>query len=1100
MAFEDLFRTAAPSTPTGVSTTEAGIPTAFRPQVEGLLGSATQQVFNVSPTGQITGARGYTPYSTDPRDYVAGFSPLQEQAFRGVAGLTLPGQFGTAGNFISQAVQRALGTAYQPGTFANQYRAPSPYRFDEYEPEDVTAPRLQAYQMAPAERVAAQQVGTPLMSAAQTAYRPDLRTFQMGPAERVGTTSFTAPRTAESFMSPYMQNVVNRQQQAAQREADIQRQALGAQFAQAGAFGGGRFGVQQARAAEALARQKGDIQAQGLQSAFGQAQQQFNTEQQARLQAALANQQAGLTTGQQNLAAQLGVQQLGTQTGLQTALANLNTSQQANVQNQAAQLQAQGLNSEQALRAALANQQAGLTTGQQNLAAQLGVQQLGAGQNLQAQLANQQIGLNAAQLAAQQGQFGYGQNMAAAQLGAQYGLEAQRAQEASRQFGANLGLQGLQAALSGAGTLGNLGQQQLAAQQGILGLQGQFGQQQQQNQQNIINAALQNYQMQQQYPMQQLAAYSQLLQPFARPSQTQTIYQAPPTMAQQLLGLGLGGAGIYNLLNSGQTGSGGGGGGFFDALKNIFSGAEGGEVKEEPQRMAEGGIASAINRRVLEDPMSAGPQTYANSQQRGILSPTIAAYANDIQNRMRQAIQASQMMQRSPNPTVLEQQAMAAAQQGQGIDGLPSGLPAQGYAPGGIVAFDEGGEVPRFFDGALIGPEFGGYATPEVAPSRLRSEDEVAQIVNMLKAAGKPVGLSTIKDIREGRGAFAFDQPTAAPSTAPTLPSRLPQQKVPASDAGITTLRRPSAPVPQAPAASQVAPQPVKTDAERLEELTGQIKDPFEAQRRELNLERERAAREIFGEQQAQLKGVEERQAAKEGRLRKLEEDILGNKRNNEAYSLIRAGMGILNAKPGSTFAQALGFGAVAGIDSYEAGMERIRKAQERLEDARDKLDESKAGTEKERIAARANLNKTLLQSKEEVLKGTEQAFGIKRQDARLLLSTELEREKMALDKEMGEKRIAASLEAARIGARNNQLETMTVLGGGNPLLGAQRLAEAQTTGRRTEEQMFADFIKARPLLQTAPIEKQIEEFNKFQKQFSVPAPVSIPGGANIRP
>jgi hypothetical protein len=66
----------------------------------------------------------------------------------------------------------------------------------------------------------------------------------------------------------------------------------------------------------------GDIQATGSQAAFQQAQQQFNQEQEARMRAAMANQQAGLTAGGQNLQAALGVQQLGAQTGMQAQLAN----------------------------------------------------------------------------------------------------------------------------------------------------------------------------------------------------------------------------------------------------------------------------------------------------------------------------------------------------------------------------------------------------------------------------------------------------------------------------------------------------------------------------------------------------------------------------------------------------------------------------------------------------------------------------------------------------------------------------------------------------------------------------------------------------------
>ena len=52
------------------------------------------------------------------------------------------------------------------------------------------------------------------------------------------TQSFTSPQMAESYMSPYMQNVVARQQNDANRQAAIAQQAQGAQAAKSGAFGG----------------------------------------------------------------------------------------------------------------------------------------------------------------------------------------------------------------------------------------------------------------------------------------------------------------------------------------------------------------------------------------------------------------------------------------------------------------------------------------------------------------------------------------------------------------------------------------------------------------------------------------------------------------------------------------------------------------------------------------------------------------------------------------------------------------------------------------------------------------------------------------------
>lgn len=112
----------------------------------------------------------------------------------------------------------------------------------------------------------------------------------------------------QAYMSPYMDNVVARQQADAQRQADIARQAQGAQAARAGAFGGSGDYLMRAQAAGNLARQKGDIQAQGLQSAYQQAMQQFNQSQAQNL----AGQQ--LNAQQQQFGAGLGLQ------GLQTAL------------------------------------------------------------------------------------------------------------------------------------------------------------------------------------------------------------------------------------------------------------------------------------------------------------------------------------------------------------------------------------------------------------------------------------------------------------------------------------------------------------------------------------------------------------------------------------------------------------------------------------------------------------------------------------------------------------------------------------------------------------------------------------------------------------
>ena len=121
------------------------------------------------------------------------------------------------------------------------------------------------------------------------------------------TQQFTG-NNVQAYMSPYMQNVVERQQQDATRQAAIAGQAQQAQAARSGAFGGSGDYLMRGQAAGNLARQKGDIQAQGLQNAYQQAMGQFNQSQAQNL----AGQQ--LNAQQQQFGAGLGLQ------GMQTAL------------------------------------------------------------------------------------------------------------------------------------------------------------------------------------------------------------------------------------------------------------------------------------------------------------------------------------------------------------------------------------------------------------------------------------------------------------------------------------------------------------------------------------------------------------------------------------------------------------------------------------------------------------------------------------------------------------------------------------------------------------------------------------------------------------
>jgi len=457
----------------------------------------------------VLSQRGYQPYARprldkegkpvldaqgkpilDPIQRVEGFNPLQEQAFRRISGMQTADQLNRATGLAGLAgLDASRLSQYDPAAAQNFYESPK-FERGTVDFERVGARPDTQYQMAAPERVG---IGS-------------LQQYQMGPAERIGAERFGIGAMQE-YMSPYMQGVVERQKQAAVKDYARQIPALQAAGVRAGARGGTREALLQSEARRNLTEQLGNIEAQGLQQAYQQAASQFGQDRAAQMQAALANQQAGLTTGQQNLAALLGVQQLGTQSGLQ---------------------------------AALANQQAGLTTGQQNLQALINQSQFGAGQGLQAQQLNQAAQLQAQQQAlAQLAQANQFSQQNAAQR-AQYGLAGANLAEQSRQFGAGLGMQGLQQQLAAAGMLGNLGQQQYQQEMGINAAQLGAGGQQQALGQELLNTQYQDFLNQQRLPYQQMEFMSGILRGLPATGQTQTMYQQPGSLFGQIAGVGLG--------------------------------------------------------------------------------------------------------------------------------------------------------------------------------------------------------------------------------------------------------------------------------------------------------------------------------------------------------------------------------------------------------------------------------------------------------------------------------------------------------------------------------------------------------------------------------
>jgi len=133
----------------------------------------------------------------------------------------------------------------------------------------------------------------------------------------------TDPRAMQSFMSPYMQNVVDLQKQEATRDYQKGLGALNARAVSSGAFGGNRAALERAEAGRNLGTTLANIQATGSQNAFDKAQQAQQFGATLGLQGYGQGLQAASTLGQ------LGQTRFGQETGISDALARAGAVQQA---------------------------------------------------------------------------------------------------------------------------------------------------------------------------------------------------------------------------------------------------------------------------------------------------------------------------------------------------------------------------------------------------------------------------------------------------------------------------------------------------------------------------------------------------------------------------------------------------------------------------------------------------------------------------------------------------------------------------------------------------------------------------------------------------
>lgn len=358
--------------------------------------------------------------------------------------------------------------------------------------------------------------------------------------------------------------------------------------------------------------------------------------------------------------------------------------------------------------------------------------------------------------------------------------------------------------------------------------------------------------------------------------------------------------------------------------------------------------------------------------------PYTLSLALSESNRRKEMRQAAQMGQQQPQPKVVDQEIsqmgpqMAPPQQGMPPQGAPQGMPPQqlpedsgiGQLPapnmqrmatGGIVAFEEGGEVPRFQEGGM--PEW----------IRKLPEDSWLRKAFAKRAEGRPL--------------LDVASPQRLPAAyAPAVPNVIPQATVraPTSSADVNAMIEGSYPMSApAPSAAPAAPAPGGTPAGGIKPGGGQglnpaaggqglagipgltqtasgtaqelqamrdqfgqptvpqaVKDQISEYQKAREADTQAALEELKADQAKQGLGMEkaeERAKARETKLGKREAELPG-------LAIFQAGLAIMSGESPHGLVN-IGKGAGAGVKAYTEGLDKLEASREKLDEAFDKID-----------------------------------------------------------------------------------------------------------------------------------------------------------------
>ena len=250
--------------PTTTQSNTSNVPEYAKPYVENMLGSAQKQIYN----DDMTTFRPYQAYSSNPNDYVAGYSPLQQNAQQGAANLKTPDTFGQGAAMAGMSGLGALETTGQAGMYGAQ--------------GNMAAQQAARQSMGYGGAGAMAGLG----AAGQSSMYGGLGAMQGQQGADIGQSlgqMSTNANAQQAYMNPYLQNSLQPQLEEMQRQYGITGTQQAAQATQQGAFGGGRDAIMAAENQRNKNTAMNQAIGQGYNTAFTNAQQQMNAANQAAL-------------------------------------------------------------------------------------------------------------------------------------------------------------------------------------------------------------------------------------------------------------------------------------------------------------------------------------------------------------------------------------------------------------------------------------------------------------------------------------------------------------------------------------------------------------------------------------------------------------------------------------------------------------------------------------------------------------------------------------------------------------------------------------------------------------------------------------------------